>query len=91
MLKHPDLMIVIFSDHSTRAQKYVTEYAPESLTDRFHPYLFIILPENAASYFSESELRALETNQNRLLTTRDLHFLFSKFWGNQLNASSSNG
>ena len=84
-------MVIIFSDHSTRYGKYINEQAPESLTDRFHPYLFIILPENAASYISKSELRALELNQNRLLSTRDLHFLFSKFWNNQRNTSSSDG
>ena len=60
---------------------WVERQAPESRTDMFHPFLFILLPERERRFFSESELTNMWTNQNRLLTMRDLHFLFAKFWG----------
>ena len=57
------------------------EQSPGSQTDIYHPFLFILLPERERRFFSEAELQNLRTNQNRLLTMRDLHFLFAKFWG----------
>ena len=89
MGKNPDVMFVLFSDHGQRySTRYLAEQSPEADTDTFHPTLFLILPENPERFFSKYELKALETNQNRLLTARDLHFLFAKFWDNDSAGNS---
>ena len=47
--------------------------------DRWHPFLFIILPKRPERFFSKQELAALEGNQKKLVTISDLHFLLKKF------------
>ena len=80
MSKHPDTMFIIFADHGNKfLTEYISKQSPEGDTDKHHPFLFVLLPENEARFFSQSEIRALSANQNRLLTIRDLHYLVDKF------------
>ena len=69
MTDYPDTMIVFLS-HPGEVKG----------TDAFHPFLFILLPENETRFFQHSELQNLHRNQNTLTTPRDLHYLFAKFW-----------
>ena len=81
MTQHPETMIVVVSDHGTwLEERYLALARQESAIDKNHPVLFVILPENEKKFFTGTELNNLWTNQNRLLTMRDLHFLFAKFW-----------
>ena len=87
MLKYPDIMFFIFSDHGNKfIPRYNVLQAPEGRTDVFHPFLFVILPENETKYFSDSNLEALSINQNRLVTLQDLHYLLTKFAREHLSA-----
>ena len=91
MRSHPDVMFVIFADHSNKQSvRYSVDQAPEGETDIYHPFLFIILPQNETRFFDQNELQALQSNQQRLVTVRDLHFLLAKFWSSA-NKSEETG
>ena len=53
---------------------------PEGDIDRYNPALFVILPKEEFNFFTQSQLKALRANQNRLVTHRDLHYLVGRFW-----------
>ena len=79
-VSHENTMFLIFADHGSRTvSKYISTQMPEGDIDRYNPALFVILPKNERMFFSQSQLDALVTNQNRLLTHRDLHYLVAKF------------
>ena len=75
-----DVLTILFSDHGHKfSSSYLRDYFPESVTQTGHPFLVMILPENPDRYFTASELTAMEINQNRLATIRDLHHVLAKF------------
>ena len=74
-----DVITIVLSDHSNKWSEYVTYQSPEGMRDRWHPFLFILMPENPERFFTPAELKAMEINQERLLTMHDVHYLLTKF------------
>ena len=74
-----NVMTIILSDHGNKWSDFTKFRSQEGLIDRYHPFLFLILPKNAEKYFSKNELEAMESNQERLLTMHDTHYLLAKF------------
>ncbi|XP_075243717.1 uncharacterized protein LOC142337968 [Convolutriloba macropyga] len=78
--RYDNVMTVILSDHGNKFDRnYMKGAYPEAYVDQYNPFLFIILPKNYQTYFDEKELRALEVNQDRLASIRELHYLLAKF------------
>ncbi|XP_075252522.1 uncharacterized protein LOC142344608 isoform X2 [Convolutriloba macropyga] len=74
-----DVMSIVLSDHSNKWSHYVQSQSPEGVRDKWHPFLFIVMPENPLRFFTPDELKAMEINQERLLTVTDVHYLLTKF------------
>ena len=70
-----DTLTVVLSDHGPKTTKY-SFHTMEGRAEKYDPFLFIIVPEKVARGLGLRTLRALEENQNRLVTTLDLHKAF---------------
>ena len=79
IIKNDDVITVILSDHGNKFGLYMNLVFPEGATDRYHPFAFVILPEKENRYFTDVELKNLESNQDKMVTAQDLHYLLSKF------------
>ena len=77
--KLDDVLTVVLSDHGNKWSDYVTYQYPEGSIDQWNPFLFVILPNKEKLYFTPEELEALKSNQEKLVTMIDLHYLLSKF------------
>ena len=72
MAKIQDTLTVVLSDHGPKTTKYSFN-TMEGRAEKYDPFLFIIVPEKAAHTLGFKTFRALVQNQNRLITTLDLH------------------
>lgn len=70
-----DTLTVVLSDHGPKTTKY-SFHTMEGRAEKYDPFLFIIIPEKVARELGLQTLRALVENQNRLVTTLDLHQAF---------------
>lgn len=62
---------IIFSDHGNN-------YGPFALTmegrfETFHPFMFMLIPQKIAKQIGQEKLANLKTNEQRLITLKDLH------------------
>lgn len=66
---------VIFSDHGNAYGSYV-EDTTEGRIETFHPFMFIIIPEDVQSlnWMAKTRLKSLILNQKRLISMLDLHY-----------------
>ena len=73
---------VIFSDHGNAYGSYIEE-SREGRLEAFHPFLFVIIPEDvqSMSLFSAAELNALIVNQQRLISVLDFHYTITYIIG----------
>ncbi|KAM4706667.1 uncharacterized protein O3C94_022268 [Discoglossus pictus] len=69
----PNTISFILSDHGNMYGRFVQE-TPESLLEMFHPFLFVIVPDQASKILGNDKMKALLTNQNRLISLIDVHF-----------------
>ncbi|EDO38892.1 predicted protein [Nematostella vectensis] len=71
-MANSDTITVILADHGNTYSEY-TISSLEGKFEMFHPVLFIIIPNNVARLLGEDAMKALATNQQRLVTMIDLH------------------
>lgn len=67
-----DTLTVIFSDHGPKSTKH-SLYSMEGRKEMYDSVLFVILPKKVAEKLQFHKTHALITNQDRLVTTVDLH------------------
>ena len=72
MARMEDTLTIILSDHGPKTTKYSFN-TMEGRAEKYDPFLFIIVPEKVAHILGINKFRALVQNQNRLITTLDLH------------------
>lgn len=72
MARIKDTLTVVLSDHGPKTTKYSFS-TMEGRAEKYDPFLFIIVPEKVAHTLGFEKFRALVQNQNRLITTLDLH------------------
>lgn len=72
MARVDDTLTIILSDHGPKTTKY-SFYTMEGRAEKYDPFSFIIIPEKVARTLGLETVRALSENQNRLVTTLDLH------------------
>ena len=72
MARMEDTLTVILSDHGPKTTKYSFN-TMEGRAEKYDPFLFIIVPEKVVHTLGFNKFRALVQNQNRLITTLDLH------------------
>lgn len=68
-----DTLTIVFSDHGPKTTKYSFQ-TMEGRREIYDSLLFAIVPENVANILGLRRMRAMVTNQKRLLTTLDLHY-----------------
>lgn len=66
-------LTVLFSDHGNAYGMFV-EKSMEGHIEMFHPYIFLIIPENVASHLGSASMSALLINQHRLISHLDLYY-----------------
>ena len=67
-----DTLTILFSDHGPKTTKYSFQ-TMEGRGEIYDSLLFAIVPTNVANILGLRRMRAMVTNQKRLLTTLDLH------------------
>lgn len=67
-----DTLTILFSDHGPKTTTYSFK-TMEGRGEIYDSLLFAIVPENVANILGVRRMRAMVTNQRRLLTTLDLH------------------
>ena len=67
-----DTLTILFSDHGPKTTNYSFQ-TMEGRGEIYDSFLFAIVPENVANILGLRRMRAMVTNQKRLLTTLDLH------------------
>ena len=67
-----DTLTLVFSDHGPKTTKFSFQ-TMEGRGEIYDSLLFAIVPENVANILGLRRMRAMITNQKRLLTTLDLH------------------
>ena len=67
-----DTFTIIFSDHGPKTTRYSFE-TMDGRAEIYDSLLFMIVPEKVANILGMRRMSALLQNQNRLLTTVDLH------------------
>ncbi|KAL9967593.1 hypothetical protein ACROYT_G025855, partial [Oculina patagonica] len=72
MARNEDTLTIVLSDHGPKTTKYSFQ-TMEGRAEKYDPFLFIIVPEKVAQMLGLEKIRALAQNQNRLITTLDLH------------------
>lgn len=72
MARIEDTLTVVLSDHGPKTTKYSFN-TMEGRAEKYDPFLFIIVPEKVAHVLGFGKYRALVQNQNRLISTLDLH------------------
>ena len=70
-----DTLTVALSDHGPKTTGY-SFHTMEGRAEKYDPFLFIVLPEKVAGSLGLETIRALVQNQNRLITTLDIHKAF---------------
>lgn len=71
--KDENTLTIILADHgNTYTQYTVTDL--EGRFEMYHPSLFMIVPRNVAKMLGSEAMRALRTNQRRLVNMYDLHY-----------------
>ncbi|XP_028519713.1 uncharacterized protein LOC114576724 isoform X2 [Exaiptasia diaphana] len=70
--KDQDTLTVIFSDHGPKYTKY-SFHSMEGRAEMYDALLFMILPKNVAEKLQYHKTNSLLKNQQRLVTTKDLH------------------
>lgn len=67
-----DTMTIVFSDHGPKTTKFSFQ-TMEGRAEVYDSLLFAIVPQKVASILGMRRMRAMVTNQRRLLTSLDLH------------------
>ena len=67
-----DTLTVVFSDHGPKTTKFSFK-TMEGRAEVYDSLLFAIVPQKVANLLGRKRMRAMKTNQKRLLTTLDLH------------------
>lgn len=85
-------LTVIFSDHGNAYGSYI-ENSKEGRLETFHPFMFIILPEDvqSLSVFTTFKIDSLIANQNRLVSVLDLHYTLMHLIDQVLPTSEQTG
>ena len=65
-------LTVILADHGNTYTEY-TNSIMEGRFEMFHPHMFVIVPNKAASFLGAEAMAALRVNQRRLVSAFDLH------------------
>ncbi|XP_014679301.1 PREDICTED: uncharacterized protein LOC106819162, partial [Priapulus caudatus] len=72
--RQPRTLTILISDHGLHYGKY-NSY--EATVEQYNPFLFLVVPEHVQRILGPAMLEALETNQHRLVSHRDLHYLLT--------------
>ena len=72
MAKYNDTLTIILSDHGPKTTKYAF-HSLEGRKEAYNPFFFMVIPEDVADVLGNERMRALRINQDRLLSTLDLH------------------
>ena len=67
-----DTMTIVFSDHGPKTTKFSFQ-TMEGRAEVYDSLLFVIVPQKVANVLGTTRMRAMMTNQRRLITTLDLH------------------
>jgi hypothetical protein len=73
-LTQKNTLTVIFSDHGNSYGPFLGQ-TEEARMELFHPHLFMLVPEKAATTLGERAMEALALNQRRLISHLDLHYM----------------
>ena len=75
MASMENTLTVILSDHGPKTTGF-SFHTMEGRAEKYDPFLFMVLPEKVARALGLKTVKALVQNQNRLITTLDLHKAF---------------
>ncbi|XP_068671387.1 uncharacterized protein [Montipora foliosa] len=67
-----DTLTILLSDHGPKTTKF-SFHTMEGRAEKYDPFLFIIVPGKVSNALGLQIIQALKSNQNRLVTTLDLH------------------
>ena len=70
----PNTMTVLLADHGNSYGSFIQK-SEEGRIEMFHPSFFIMLSKETAHHFSSSQIDALRTNQDRLVSIMDVHYM----------------
>ncbi|KAJ7370443.1 hypothetical protein OS493_032333 [Desmophyllum pertusum] len=83
-----DTLTIVFSDHGPKTTKYSFQ-TMEGRGEIYDSLLFAIVPEKVSNILGLRRVRAMVTNQNRLLTTLDLHNTLMSIGDSERSTSGS--
>ena len=75
MASMENTLTVVLSDHGPKTTGF-SFHTMEGRAEKYDPFLFMVLPEKVARALGLKTVKALVQNQNRLITTLDLHKAF---------------
>lgn len=70
-----DTLTILLSDHGPKTTRF-SFHTMEGRAEKYDPFLFFIIPGKVASSLGSEIFQALIANQNRLMTTLDIHKAF---------------
>ncbi|OCT94337.1 hypothetical protein XELAEV_18012005mg [Xenopus laevis] len=68
-----DTISFILSDHGNNYGNFVSS-SPESQVEIYHPFLFLIIPDQASKFIGRKRMKSLHMNQKRLVSLIDVHY-----------------
>ena len=83
-----DTLTILFSDHGPKTTTYSFK-TMEGRGEIYDSLLFAIVPEKVANILGSRRMRAMLTNQRRLLTTLDLHNAIMSIGDSERSSSGS--
>ena len=75
MARAEDTLTILLSDHGPKTTRF-SFHTMEGRAEKYDPFLFFIIPGKVISSLGSEILQAMITNQNRLMTTLDIHKAF---------------
>ena len=72
-IEHNTTLTILLSDHGSKTTEYATRTVT-GLTETYKPFLFIIVPRQAAKIIGNEKIGNLIRNQKRLVALEDLSF-----------------
>ncbi len=72
-IEHNTTLTILLSDHGSKTTEYATRTVP-GLKETYKPFLFIIVPRQAAKIIGNEKMGNLIRNQKRLVALEDLSF-----------------
>ncbi|CAH1777557.1 unnamed protein product [Owenia fusiformis] len=74
LVTQQNTLSIIVADHGNAYGQFLDQSA-EGRVEMFHPSLFMIIPDTVAKIIGPTKMKALYSNQDKLITMLDLHYM----------------